>query len=105
MGKQISNIKYIILTLAVFLGFSLKIDSAFAQVDCGWSCSGTTASCKAGGDYNWAGYCDDGTTGNCHEYCAGSIDADVNCGGAIQHISCNTFTKQQDGCCRTSPQG
>lgn len=80
----------------------LPLPKAYAQVECGWDCSGTTASCKSGGDYNWTGYCDDGSRGNCHEYCIGSINTDVNCGGVIQHISCNTFTKESNGCCLAS---
>jgi hypothetical protein len=98
--------KKIIIIGAILFFVLIKLAGTVKAVDCGWSCSGTTASCKSGGsdwEYEYTGYCSDGSQGACEARCTGSIDADVNCGGIVQHISCDSASKINQGCCLNDP--
>lgn len=96
MNKRLLIISFFLLAVFSFLFVFSK--EVFADVSCGWECSGGTAVCKGGGDE----VVEYGRNCLCHIWCEGNGN---NGGQQCGFVSCEgQWSRKTSGCCNAPPE-
>ncbi len=101
MMKKILVINlFIAITALIFI-----LPGSAQAVDCGWTCSNGTATCKSGGTSTRDGWDSAGNRGKCTESCSGDAASWQSCDGNRVWVSCGDAggAKRSVGACLSAP--